>query len=300
MFVKETSNRITGHGVERRIDSVRKVRAFTLIELMVVIALIAIMLTLSAFTFRNIHESGKLAMAKNAVLTYASVARSYAIEHHIETIMAVNPYNGRFEIWHMNPPVQGGAWDPFSGGMSAPFTDGFAFAAVLDKAASLPTDPSGRPTVAVFPGDSADPAYRPHANTDQNLDNLIWTLFCFDENGRMVTRTRRFATRSYRFRDGTLRGGSNRLPDDETPNLALLEMAPAQPLVTQADTAVTSTRGFVICDWTKATSRFGNSPTPVELVVGLLREMRPGRRFSQLGETILMDRYSAKELVGDK
>lgn len=301
MFAEKTKQFAAAFAVEGRFDATRKLRAFTLIELLVVIALMSILLTLSAFTFRNVQESGQMAMAKNAVLTYVSVARSYAIEHHIETVMAVNPYNGRFEIWHLNPPAQGGAWDPFSGGMAAPFTDGYAFAPVLDRAASLPIDSSGRPSVTVFPVDYDDPAYRPTANTEQNVDNLIWTLFCFDENGRMVTRTRRIATRSFRYRDGTARpvGSRNRLPD-ETPDLTLREMLPVQPLVTQADTAVTSTRGFVICDWTKAISQFGTSPTPVELVTALLREMRPGRRYSQLGEAILLDRYSAKALVGDK
>ncbi|MBK8268844.1 MAG: prepilin-type N-terminal cleavage/methylation domain-containing protein [Planctomycetes bacterium] len=301
MFASETTQFESVRAAETRSGCRSGFRAFTLVELLVVVTLISIMLALSAFTFRSIRDSGQMAMAKNAILTYAGVARSYAIEHHIETTMAINPYNGRFEIWHLNPPAQGGAWDPFSGGISPPFTDGYAFAPVLDRAASLPVDSSGRPAVAVFPVDYDDPAYRPTANTEPNLDNLMWTMFCFDENGRMVTRTRRIATRSFNYRDGTPRavGSRNRLPD-ETPDLSLLEMSPAQALVMQADTAVTSTRGFVICDWTKAVSVVGASPTPIELITGLLREMRPGRRFSQLGETILMDRYSAKELVGDK
>lgn len=286
--------------VDRRIDRVRGARAFTLVEWLLVMALISILLTISAYTFRNVQESGAMAQAKNAVITYLGIARSYAIENHIETIMAVNPYNGRFEVWHMNPPVHGGPWDPFSGGTVAPFTDGFAFAPVLDKAAALPVDSTGRPSVTIFPVDYDDPAYRPTANNDQNIDNLIWTMFCFDENGRMVTRTRRIATLSYRRYDGSIRpaGQRNRLPD-ETPDLSLRGQAPPAPLVTGNDTAVTSTRGFVICDWTRAEKIVGSAPAPTDLVNNLLRETRAGRPYSHLATTVLLDRYSGQELVGD-
>lgn len=276
-------------------------RGFTLIEWLVVIAIISILMTVSTFAFRNVREKGAMAQAKNLILTSAAIARNYAIENHIEAMMVINPYNGRFELWHLNPPAHGGPWDPFSGGIAPPFTDGYAFAPVFNRLATLPVGSNGKPMVAIFPVDYDDPTYRPTADNEQNMDNLTWTALCFDENGRLVTRTRRIATRSYRFRDGSIRaaGQRNRL-ETELPNLALREQLPIQPLVTSADTAITSTRGFVICDWTRAQGIVGEAPSPIELITGLLRETRPGRRLSNLGEVVLLDRFSGQPMTGDK
>jgi len=281
----------------------RRARGFTLLELAVVMTIVAILLTLSTFAFRGIRDGGVQAQAKNAILTYAAIARNYAVANHIETMFVVNPYNGRFEIWHLNPPAQGGPWDPFSGGdiTNPQFADGYAYAAVLDKSAGVPVDGTGKPLAAVFPVDYDDIDYRPTLNTPQNTDNLIWTAFCFDENGRLVTRTRRIATRSFKYRDGSNRPAAerNRIVD-ESPALVLLEEAPVQPLVTGADTAITSTRGFVICDWGKAEMVVGQAPTPDDLVTRLLLETQPGRPLKHIAETVMLDRISGQPLAGDQ
>ncbi len=295
-YARQSSHRTTGHS-----GCVRRARGFTLLELALVMAIVSLLLTLSAFTFRGVRDTSTLAQSKNMILAAVAITRNYAVANHIETMLVVNPYNGRFEVWHLNPPAQGGAWDPFSGGVTPPFTDGYAFAPIMDPAAGLPLDGNRKPLAAVFPVDYDDPAYRPLANTEPNVDNLIWTAFCFDENGRLVTRTRRIATRSYRYRDGSLRPAAQRnRVQSESPDLTPRDAFPPQPMVTFADTAITSTRGFVVCDWTRAQAVVGAAPTPVELVAGLLRETRPGRRLSNIAETVLLDRFSGQQLVGDK
>ncbi len=286
-----------------RVGCARVARGFTLVELLVVTGIIAILLTISGFAFRTISSGGGLAHARDMLANHVAVARSYAIANHIETMLVVNPYNGRFEIWHLNPPKQGGAWDPYSGGNAAPFTDGYAYAPIFDKSVGLPRDASGQQRYAVFPIDYDDPAYRLTADdaAERNLDNLTWAAICFDEDGRLVTRTRRIATRSYRYRIGTRRNPAeaNRL-EDESPNLGLLEPPVSQPLVTDADTAITSTRGFVICDMARAGQVIGPRPSPVELIVNLLRETRAGRRYEDMADTVLIDRTSGQPLAGDQ
>jgi len=270
-------------------------RGFTLVEWLVTMAILVILLAAGSFAFRDVRESGILAQAKNALLTYVSVARNYAVANHIETMLVVNPFNGRFEIWHLNPPVDGGVWDPTS--TQPLLTDGYAYAPVLDASAAVPLDSKGRPLAAVHPIDYDDSLYRPTDPGDENLDNLTWTAFCFDENGKLVIRTRRIATRTYRFRNGTLRPAAqrNRL-EDETPDLSLL---PPGPLVDIQDTAITSARGFVISQRLKMDAVLGDQPTAANLVNQWLIETRPGGKYRKFAQTVVLDRFSGRELAGD-
>jgi prepilin-type N-terminal cleavage/methylation domain-containing protein len=283
----------------------RRARGFTLVELMVTIAVISIIAGLGTFAFRGMREGAALAQAKNAVLTYAAAARTYAIANHIETMFVVNPYNGHFEIWYLNPPPNGGPWDPYSSGdLAQPdLADGYAYAPhVLDAKAGLPLDGNGRPLAVVHPIDYNDPTYRPLINDaeERNLDNLIWAAFCFDQNGKLVTRTRRIATRSSHLRNGRPRPGSLQAPnrlDDETPDLEILK---TEPLVTVLDTPITSTRGFVISEFSKMKLVTGIMPTPSELVNQWLFETRTGGAYVDFAETVVMDRFSGQQLTGEK
>ncbi|MFQ5429030.1 MAG: Tfp pilus assembly protein FimT/FimU [Phycisphaerae bacterium] len=275
-------------------------RGFTLVEWLVTISIIAIVSSAGALAIRHFRRDGILSQAKIAVLTYSAVARSYARANHIETLLVVNPYNGRFELWHLNPPAGGGPWDPYSDndGSNPALTDGYAYAPVLDPGAALPLDGHGRPLVAVCPIDYDDTVYRPSASPDPNerkLDNLTWAALCFDENGMLVTRTRRIATRSYRFRSGQLRPISqrNRL-EDEAPDLSLLK---AGPLVTNADTPITSTRGFVLSDARRIRDVIGTAPSASELVNNWLFETRPGGRYARFAETVVLGRASGRRLA---
>src|SRR5258708_5404796 len=140
-------------------------------------------------------------------------------------MMVATPFTGRFELWPLNPTTDGGPFDP----LSASLPDGYAYPPIFDTGARLPIDGNGLPVAAVHPIDYDEPdLLHPRQNyrrttTDangRNIDNLTWAAFCFDENGRLVTRTRRIATRTYFLRDGTQRAAAerNRLPD-ESPDL---------------------------------------------------------------------------------
>ncbi len=273
----------------------RRGRAFTLVELLVTVAIIAILIGVSSFAIQGMRKGNMAAQAKNAILAYTTVARNYAVANRVETMLVINPYNGLFELWHLNPPAQGGPWDPYS----EQFPDGYVFANVLDGGARLPTDGNNKPLVAVHPIDFAEPG-RPHAPDERNVDNLTWVAFCFDENGKMVTRTRRIATRSYRYRNGDLRPNRNRT-DAEKPDLSLVQTLGW--LVDQNDTAITSTLGFIISDRNRMEDYLGKNPTPAQIAdpaVGWLVELRPGRPFSQFGETVALDRFTGQMVAGDK
>ena len=261
----------------------------------------AIMVTLLAMgstAFTNLQEQNVLAQAKNAVVAYAEVARNYAVANAVETMLVANPYNGRFEIWHLNRSADGGPWDPLSGGTDPPNTDGYAYAPVLHGAAALPLDGNGAPLAAVHPIDYGFSMKRPTGPLidDEKMDNLTWAAFCFDGNGKLVTRTRRIATRSYRFRNGNVRPAPerNRL-DDESPDLFIWNTG--NPLVTNLDSLITSTRGFVVSDKKKMKLVFGLTPSSEDLVNRWLMDTRPGGRFRQFAETVVLDRLSGRKLT---
>lgn len=283
------------------------VRAFTLIELLTVMVIISVLLGLGGLAFRRVTDGNVLAQSRNMVVTYAKIARSYAVANRIETMMVVNPFNGRFELWRLNPPVLGGPFDP----LSATSQDGYTFAPVFDSGARLPVNGNGVPMAAVHPIDydePVDPAmplgptFRPataDAN-DRNIDNLTWAAFCFDENGRLVIRTRRIATRTFTKRDGIQRPSveRNRLID-ESPDLTKAPLVNGgSPDATQFDTAITSTRGFVITDAQRLrlfAPLFNEDPA---VLVQALLETRPNSRLSIFSTTVLLNRFTGQELVG--
>lgn len=291
-----------------RITGGRRRRAFTFIEMLVSVAIISILVTISALGFRKIAESNTLAQARNAVLTYAKIARSYAVANHIETMFVVNPFNGRFEIWHANPPVFGGAWSILSEGLVPPLSDGYAFAPILDSGARLPMDSDGRPLAAVHPIDYADvPVTRPTAadGQERNIDNFTWAAICFDANGELVIRTRRIATRTYTKRDGTPRDLPgppvlrNRLID-ETPDLSIY--AAGNPMVingVDGDTPITSSIGLVISEASKMRQAIGSDSItdPSVLVNNWLLKTRTGQPYAAFADTIVLNRYSGHQLL---
>ena len=295
----------------------RRPSAFTLIELIVVVALMSILLGIVTLAFRSLTDGAVVEQARNTIITYARLARSYAMANEIETMMVVNPYNGHLELWHLNPSAQGGVWDPISSydPSSQQFgnprlADGYVFAAIFDSGARLPTS-GGVPKVAVHPIDFYDfsnpnqsAAYlRPvFADSEgRNLDNLIWPAFCFDAGGRLVIRTRRIATRV------GLQPIANRLPDGRLDISFLRDpnIPPRERFLVRGgangDTAITSTVGFVISDVSAMADVLPPNPTPKELVDEWLVHTIPGQTGGTDAEsfstTVILNRYSGHELA---
>jgi len=272
---------------------------FTLLEWLVCLVIIGILLSLATSVYRGAAETSVLAQARNAVVTYAQVAREYAVANHIETMLVVNPYNGRFEVWYSNPPPDGGRWDPLpttpAGTADPNNIDSYAFAPILDTGARLPLLPTGEPAAAVNPIDYADPVSRPVDGLVDGplMDNLTWAAFCFDESGQLVVRTRRIATRSFTLRSGALRpvAERNRLRD-ETPDLTVY------PLVNEMDTPITSARGFVISDRNKVKAAMVTwPPTSQELVNSWLSKTQTGEDYYMFARTVVLNRFSGQQLT---
>src|SRR5262245_15177892 len=73
--------------------------AFTLLEVLIVVALVAVALGIVSLAFRKLGESNRMNVAVGTLTQYAAVARAYAIEHDIETMLVINNVNGRLELW---------------------------------------------------------------------------------------------------------------------------------------------------------------------------------------------------------
>jgi prepilin-type N-terminal cleavage/methylation domain-containing protein len=283
------------------VESVRapRRRAFTLLEWLISITIIGILASLSTLLFRKAAEGSVMAQARNAVITYAQVARGYAIANHIETMLVVNPLNGRFEVWYCNPPTPGGLWSPRPSTLVPDFAnvDSYAFAPILDPSARLPRLPSGdEPAAAVSPIDYLN---RPTAGGDPDLDNLTWAAFCFDESGQLVIRTRRIATRTFHKRDGSERAAAerNRLRD-ETPDLTLSPLVNATGTPATTDTPITSTSGFVISDVMKMRHVLGAVPAdPLTLVNNWLTLTRERGSYQPFTQTIVLNRFTGQQLL---
>lgn len=312
----------------------RAAAGFTLVELITTIAIIAILVSLVTVAFTSATHNAKMAAARNTIVTHAQLARSYAIANQIETMMVVNPYNNRIELWHLNTNETGGTWDPMSTYDPAAFAsfppssalgnpqraDGYAYTSVFDSGAQLPKE------VAVHPVDFYDEVtgteQRPFSGADPNerkMDNLTWPAFCFDPHGRMIIRTRRIATRSYRMRNGSPRSEPNRLPDG-TPDLSIIGN-PTLPLAyrylvwgtlseqggpDRGDTPITSTYGFILSDADKMRRFTGDNPTPAQLVNNWLRltydntvygDERDDIRDPEFSQKVLLNRFSGEELA---
>jgi len=299
---------------------------------MVVISIIAALAAITTVVFKSATDGALLAQAHNTIVSYARLARSYAISNQIETMLVVNPHNGRIELWHANAPAGGGTWDPtsrFDPSVGATvtnnpaWTEGYAFADVFDSGAQMAVDGSGRPRVAVHPidfydfvGNQMTRGASSTATPEQNIDNLTWAALCFDPSGNLVTRTRRIATRSFLMRDGTTRwsagGIPNRLRDGQVdfsvksnpsiaPNFQHVVLGGAQ-----GDSPITSTTGFVLSDAERMRRVVGNNPAPADLVNEWLRRTlapRPGidtaldvsASVSEFADIIVFNRFSGQE-----
>jgi len=170
-----------------RATAARGVRGgFTLIEVLVVAAIMVLLVGVAGLGWKTLTASGLDAQAVNALSKYAAVARSYALQYRIETVLAIEPptiaaSKPRMYLFVHNPPIQGGQWTNAVAGVAgirATANDSwgteFYYVPVLDETAVLPED------FAAVPVDSAAIGTTP----DQT-----WVALCFDGSGRLFVRS---------------------------------------------------------------------------------------------------------------
>lgn len=269
----------------------RAAAAFTLLELMVVVSIVAVALGIVSLAFRRLADTNRLTVAAGLLTQYASVARAYAVEHGVETLLVVNNANGRLELWHANPPLLGGPWDP----LSAAVPNGFVPAPVLDSTAALPLDGAGRPLVIVLPidfdavTDAGGARLRAVSDNQASYDNLAWPMLCFDSTGLMVTRMRRIATRLPADYLGNAVATPNRRVSGEP------DVAASGYQVNATDSLITSTPGFVVSDRGKVEDVFAalgaNPPRPADIVEWLRR----CRSFPEAVRFVFVNPHSGRE-----
>lgn len=275
--------------------------AFTLIEVLLVCAIVAVALGIVTLAFRKLGESNRLSVAAGTLTQFAAVARAYAIENGIETMLVVNNVNGRMEIWHANPNVAGGGWDPLSGGFAA---NGYVFAPILESSAAMPIGTDNRPLVVVHPldfdavVDATGTRLRDTAATQENYDNLMWPAVCFAPDGRLVQVVRRIATRLPTDFTGAAAATPNRRTDGSLVPYIPPPPAPQVPqpsFVNPTDSRVTSTRGFIVSDRRKAEEVLVTPfPTPADIVnVWLART----RSFPEFVRNVVISPWSGRELA---
>ncbi|MFO0972120.1 MAG: prepilin-type N-terminal cleavage/methylation domain-containing protein [Phycisphaerae bacterium] len=283
---------------------------FTLLEVLVVTAVVAVSLGIVTLAFRRLGDTNRLALAEATITSAAAVARAYALENAIETMLVVNPQNGRLELWHAAPNLPGGGWDPLSSGdgtiANPTNVNGYVFANVLDSSLALPVDADGRSTVVAHPidfdFDTGGTPLRATGATQANWDNLCWAAVCFDADGRLVQRTRRFATRlTADYTGAAVPFANTNRRADGTPDLFRLPAPIAaytdaeKYVVDQRDTLVTSTRGFILSDRAKYEEVLATAnPTPFDIVnVWLAR----ARLYDRHVRRVLLSSWSGRELA---
>ena len=154
---------------------------FTLIEVLVVAAIVVLLVGVAGLGWKTLTASGLDAQAVNALSKYAAVARSYALQYRIETILAIRPPTSasskpRMYLFVHNPPIHGGQWGSATGIVGTQVNGGageFQYVPALDETAVLPED------FAAAPVDSAGITTKPDAT---------WAALCFDGNGRLIAR----------------------------------------------------------------------------------------------------------------
>lgn len=272
----------------------RRAAAFTLLEVLVVTGVVAVSLGIVTLAFRKLGDTNKLTLAAQTLSNAAAIARAYAMDHDIETMLVVNPQNGRLEIWHANPTLAGGPWDIMSPGPPGPI-NGYLFAPVLDSSIALPVDGEGRSIVVVNPldfdavVDGGGTRLRDTAPSQVNSDNLSWSAVCFDPDGKLVQRSRRIATRLTTDYTGAPFAMPNRRTDG-TPDIA----APGYA-VNNTDSLITSARGFILSDRAKFEEVLATQfPLPLDVVnVWLART----RFYEPFVRRLVLSTWSGRELV---
>ena len=138
-------------------------RGYTLIEVLVVTAIISILLVMAGVSWQRIQGSQIENQAINTLVSYASVVRAYAIDNNIETILAVDP-NGTLRMYRRGVEEEGGAWTPGE------------------------FQPVGRELENLPEGLAAAPINATDLDGDKGTQWDSWVGFCFDSSGRLIRR----------------------------------------------------------------------------------------------------------------
>lgn len=79
--------------------------AFSLTEMIVVIGIIALLAGVATVSWKAATAQSVRSLAINTLTGYIGVARGYAMANRIETMLVINPFDGRLELWRANPPM---------------------------------------------------------------------------------------------------------------------------------------------------------------------------------------------------
>jgi prepilin-type N-terminal cleavage/methylation domain-containing protein len=119
----------------QRASSLRRWAAFTLIEIMIVVSILAIVMTMGLPAIYQLHKKEDLRKAVSDIVEVCSNARALAILRGTTVTLRIRPQEGRFDVNTAPAPVPpdgGGAAPPAvspapHAGLSAQISDQLAF-----------------------------------------------------------------------------------------------------------------------------------------------------------------------------
>ena len=86
-------------------SSLRRCEAFTLIEIMIVVAIFGIVMTMGLPAIYQLHKKEDLRKAVADIVEVCSNARAQAILHGTTVILRIRPQEGRFDVSTPTPPA---------------------------------------------------------------------------------------------------------------------------------------------------------------------------------------------------
>lgn len=141
-------NRLACRSAARRANPKSAIRnpkwtsAFTLIELVLVLALLALLMSAAAPNLRGWGRGGKVRDATDQILTATRYAQSQAVHEAVTYRIAVNPVDGAIELWR----IDGETVTPADGDYQNPVDLPAGFAVHIDR-----FDGAGSSAIEFFP-----------------------------------------------------------------------------------------------------------------------------------------------------
>ena len=125
-----------------KIQNPKWTSAFTLIELVLVLALLALLMSAAAPNLRGWGRGGKVRDATDQILTATRYAQSQAVHEAVTYRIAVNPVDGAIELWR----IDGETVTPADGDYQNPVDLPAGFAVHIDR-----FDGAGSSAIEFFP-----------------------------------------------------------------------------------------------------------------------------------------------------